>query len=128
MGPPRVKYLLDSVIFIDHFNGIAPASAFLSEHGAASAMSVITRVEVLCGFDEAAVPRARALLDRFPVLPITADVADLAAALRRHARLKLPDALQAAVAIDHGLTLVTRDTRDFVSTDELPVLVPYKVG
>ncbi|GAB4352106.1 MAG: type II toxin-antitoxin system VapC family toxin [Immundisolibacter sp.] len=127
MEPDGVKYLLDSVIVIDHLNGIAPATAFLADHASAGAVSVITRAEVLAGFDDANVPLARDLLDLFPALPITADTADLAARLRRRLHLKLPDALQAALAVGHELTLVTRNTRDFRSGPDLQVEVPYTV-
>jgi hypothetical protein len=122
-----VKYLLDSVIVIDHFNAVAAATEFLSEHGKDCALSVITRAEVLAGFDEAGALAARELLDLFPALPITAEIADLAARLRRSERWKLPDALQAAVAMHHGLVLATRNTRDFHDGAGLRVVVPYGV-
>jgi predicted nucleic acid-binding protein len=122
-----VKYLLDSVILIDHFNGIEAATAFMAEHGGNCAISVITRAEVLTGFSVRTERLARDLLDRFRTLPVTADVADLAASLRRKEHWKLPDALQVALAIRHELTLVTRNTRDFSSSRKMPVLVPYRV-
>ncbi|MDN5849370.1 MAG: hypothetical protein L0H63_06965 [Nitrococcus sp.] len=46
-----VKFLLDSVIRIDHFNGIRIATQFIGDHASESALSVITRAEVLAGFD-----------------------------------------------------------------------------
>ena len=122
-----MKYLLDSVIVIDHFNGIEAATRYLAEHGSACAVSVITRAEVLAGFDQDHAPLALELLDVFPALPITAEIADLAARRRRSERWKLPDALQAAVAMHHGLVLVTRNTRDFRSGGGLEVGVPYGV-
>lgn len=122
-----MNYLLDSVLVIDHFNGIAAATAFMEEHGSACAISVITRAEVLAGFDLRTESLARELLDAFPALPITSDVADLAASLRRSEHWKLPDALQAAVTIQHGLTLVTRNSRDFKTGGEVEVLIPYRV-
>ncbi len=121
-----MKYLLDSVILIDHFNGITAATQFIAEHGAVCAVSVITRAEVLAGFNDSALPLALELLNQFPVLPITTEIGDQAARLRRSERWKLPDALQAAVAVMHDLTLVTRNTRDFQDGDGLRVLVPYR--
>jgi hypothetical protein len=47
------RYLLDSVIVIDHLNGISAATAFLREQFSVCAISVITRAEVLAGFDVA---------------------------------------------------------------------------
>lgn len=122
-----MKYLLDSVILIDHFNGVDAATHFLSEQGSSCAISVITRAEVLTGFDERTEPLARRFLDNFRVLVIDAVTADHAAALRRLNRWKLPDALQAAVASRHELVLVTRNTKDFRSSGSLEILVPYVV-
>jgi hypothetical protein len=108
-----MRVLLDSVILIDHFNGIAAAASYLMQvHGEAS-VSVITRAEVLCGFDAGAATVALRLLDRFPTLPIEREAADLAASLRRKHRWRLPDAFQAALAQLHGLKLATRNLRDF---------------
>jgi len=120
-----LRYLLDSVILIDHFNGIGEATAYLGETRGEAAVSVITRAEVLAGFDAADAGLAAALLDRFPTLDIDRTVADLAARLRHDLRWKMPDALQAALARHHGLHLVTRNTRDF-PPDRYPfVVVPY---
>lgn len=122
-----MRYLLDSVIVIDHLNAIEPATLFLAEHGAACTISVITRAEVLAGFDDTDASLALELLDLFPTLPITTEIADLAARIRHQERLKLPDAFQAALACHHDLTLVTRNTRDFHSVAGLDLVVPYTV-
>lgn len=122
-----MKYLLDSAIVIDHFNGIDAATRFLRDSGGECALSVITRAETLAGFSDETEPLALELLDNFPTLPVTREVADLAARLRRTERWKFPDALQAAVATRHGLTLVTRNIRDFQESETLNVLAPYRV-
>jgi predicted nucleic acid-binding protein len=88
---------------------------------------VITRAEVLTGFSDGAESLALQLLDVFPTLPITVDIADNAARLRRTQRWKLPDAIQAAVAQHHELTLVTRNTRDFRAGGGIEVWVPYRL-
>ena len=122
-----MKYLIDSVIVIDHLNGAELASAFLAEHGGSAALSVITRAEVFAGCDETRAAVVRELLDVFPTLPITAEIADRAGALRRSRRWKLPDAMQAALAMQHGLVLVTRNTRDFQPGGDPSVLIPYRM-
>ncbi|HEV7518938.1 MAG TPA: PIN domain-containing protein [Thermoanaerobaculia bacterium] len=120
-----MRYLLDSVILIDHFNGVGAATAYLGETRGQAVLSVITRAEVLAGFDTEDAGLATALLDRFPTLGIDREVADLAARLRHDLRWKMPDALQAALARHHGLHLVTRNTKDF-PPDRYPfVVVPY---
>jgi len=108
-----MNVLVDSVILIDHFNRVAAATAYLRRTERQSAISVITRAEVLAGFDGEALGFAMELLERFPTLPIDRPVADLAARLRRDHRWKLPDAFQVALAQHHGLKLATRNHRDF---------------
>ena len=122
-----MAYLLDSVIVIDHLNGVEAATRFLSEKGNDSFISAITRTETLAGFDEESAHLARELLDLFTALPVTVEVADTAARLRRTHRWKLPDAIQAAIALTQELTLVTRNTRDFTNGDPVPIEVPYLV-
>lgn len=119
--------LLDSVILIDHLNAIDEATTFLAQTADDSCISVITRAEVLAGADDAHRPIVTALLDSFPTLPIHAQDADLAASLRTQHRWKLPDAFQAALALRHGLTLATRNTRDFDPDLHPFVLVPYRL-
>jgi predicted nucleic acid-binding protein len=124
-GRGALRYLIDSVILIDHFNGREAATRWLFRTAGDAAVSVITRAEVLTGFDAEAAPAALGLLDRFPTLAIDRPVADLAARLRREHRWKMPDALQAALSSYHSLTLVTRNTRDFPPDRFGFVLVPY---
>ena len=120
-----MKQLLDSVILIDHFNGVAEATHFLSGCGGDTAISVITRAEVLAGFDRPAARKAKRLLDSFSTLGIDQSTADLAATLRRQHGWKLPDAFQAAIAQQHGLRFATRNVRDFPPKRFAFVIVPY---
>lgn len=117
--------VIDSVILIDHFNAVGQATAYLGEVGEAAAITAITRAEVLTGFDSADVPLALSLLNRFRLLVIDEHIAELAARLRREHRWKLPDALQAAAARQHGLRLATRNTKDFPPERYAFVHVPY---
>src|SRR5437870_5771759 len=119
--------LVDSVILIDHFNGIPAATAYLLEMQGKVAISVITRAEVLTGFEGKERRLARRLLDRFPTLIVDRPIADLAATLRRQNRWKMPDALQAALAKHHNLKLATRDTDDFPPKRYRFVTVPYTI-
>ena len=118
--------MLDSVILIDHFNGVAAATDYLSAHYADAVVSVITRAEVLTGFEQRAAGKAARFLDCFPTLGIDQQIADLAAALRRDHGWKLPDAFQAAIAKQHGLKLVTRNRRDFPPQRYRFVVIPYR--
>lgn len=121
------RHLFDSVIIIDHLNGIDAATAFIRGAADGAAVSAITRAEVLAGCAAADEKAARALLDRFAQIPIDAEVTDLAARFRRDHRLKLPDALQAAAAVLHGMTLATRNVKDFPPGRFPFVYIPYTI-
>ncbi len=122
-----MAFLVDSVILIDHFNGVTAATEYLRQNWKAASISVITRAEVPTGFQAHRETLAKQLLDRFSTLPAGADGADLAAALRRQYRWKLPDALQAAIAVNRRLKLATRNTGDCDPARHSFVVVPYMV-
>jgi hypothetical protein len=90
-------------------------------------ISVITRAEVLAGGSSEEWAAAFALCEQFQCLALTKESADRAAELRRTHGWKLPDAFQAALAIEEGLRLVTRNSRDFDDRVHRFVLVPYRV-
>jgi predicted nucleic acid-binding protein len=130
MGPfLMLEKLLDSVILIDHFNGITPATRFLNTLDPDStAISVITLAEILVGLDSEARGKAQLLLEQYEILSIDPPVAEKAASLRRRYGWKLPDAFQAALALQHHLRLVTRNTKDFDPNKHSFVEVPYKIS
>lgn len=120
-----MKLLLDSVILIDHFNGVTAATRYLADHHTDAAISVNTRAEVLTGFEPRTAAKAVQFLDCFRTLAIDQATADLAATLRREHGWKLPDAFQAAIAQQRGLKLVTRNQRDFPPQRHRFVIIPY---
>ena len=117
--------LLDSVILIDHFNAKPAARRYLTEVWKQCMTSAITRAEVLAGFDVSGRDVAVRFLDQFPVISIDTKIADFAAELRRLHRWKLPDAIQAAVALSEDLQFATRNTKDFPPAVHAFVVVPY---
>ncbi len=122
-----MKYLLDSVILIDHLNNISKATAWLKSNIKNSYISVITRAEVLVGVDPSNLSITKAFLDRFNTIAITQVEADMAAELRRQNKWKLPDAFQAAVALNHKLLLVTRNSKDFTPDVHAFSIIPYSL-
>ena len=100
------ELLVDTDVCIDHLEG----AKRLPRRGRL-AYSVITRAELLAGGSEyeAAVRRLLAGMDE---LAVDRRVADRAGELRR-VGLRLPDALIAATALVHQLTLHTRNVSDF---------------
>ena len=121
-------YLLDTVILIDHLNGVPQATEWLKSYEIEEyAVSVITRAEVLTGVLKSEYAAVCLMLDRFKCLLIDSNIADKAARLRKENRWKLPDAFQAAIAMHHSLKLVTRNTKDFPEKKYSFVINPYKL-
>jgi predicted nucleic acid-binding protein len=100
------ELLVDTDVCIDHLEG----TKRLPRRGRL-AYSVITRAELLVG-DPQHDPAIRRLLAGMDELVVERRVAERAAVLRRDG-LRMPDALIAATAIVHNLTLLTRNTADF---------------
>lgn len=120
-------HLVDSVILIDHLNGVKEATNWLHKNGSKnSVISVITRAEILAGTEPHEKYHITALLDEFECLPIEKDISELAAELRQRYKIKLPDAFQAALANHHELKLVTRNTKDFSPRMKF-VKIPYRL-
>ena len=123
-----LERLLDSVILIDHLNDIDQATTFiLSLDPERTAISVITRAEILVGIEESEEALVKAFLDQYYLLGIDREIADLAATLRRNYRWKLPDAFQAAISISNNIKLTTRNTKDFDPTKHSFIEIPYSL-
>jgi predicted nucleic acid-binding protein len=130
MGEDLVKatFLLDSAVLIDHLRGVGQATKWLGRLRPGEAMiSVITRAEVLSGGTPEEGISAFELCEQFDCLPLTKEIADRAAELRRARHWKLPDAFQAALAIAHGLKLATRNVKDFSKDKDSFAFFPYKL-
>jgi predicted nucleic acid-binding protein len=120
--------LLDSVILIDHLNGMQEAKQFvLALEPGQTAISVITRAEILVGVNLEDAPLVKALLDQFHLLIIDKPIADLAADLRKSQGWKLPDAFQGALCFYHQIKLTTRNTKDFDPHKHDFVEIPYDI-
>jgi len=92
-------------------------------------ISVITRIEVLAwpGYAEIsrAVEDAEDLLKLFWEEPLTDDIANKAILIRRQHRLKVPDAIIAATALELGLSLATYNLADFKRVPDLDLINPF---
>ncbi|MBX3142331.1 MAG: type II toxin-antitoxin system VapC family toxin [Trueperaceae bacterium] len=118
-----VEALFDTNIVIDQLNAVPEARAEIAMHDS-KAISIITWMEVMVGADEAVEERTRRFLKRFEVIPLDDEIAKRAVALRRYHRIKLPDAVIWATALNTKRLLVTRNTKDF-PTGNPGIRVPY---
>lgn len=125
------NYWLDTGIVIRHLRGKKPIVQLLRGLGKQSHLAIasITRLEIHIGMrPDEKFPTSK-LLSRFQTYPLDSPIADRAGDLVRWAHqnqhlLSIPDAIIAATALQHHLTLVTLNTKDFAF---LPNLLLYPV-
>lgn len=113
------RILVDSDVLVDHLRG----HRRLVAGGDELHVSAVTRAELFSGRG-AEERRIRRLLEPMTDLPVDSAIAERAGRLRRSSGRRLPDALIAATALEHRLTLVTRNVRDFEGIRGLKVRVP----
>ena len=118
-----VRALFDTNILIDFLNGIPQSRDEIARYEG-KAISIITWMEVLVGATEEVEAQTRNYLNTFDVVSLDDKVADRAVALRRQHGVRLPDAIVWASAEEHGMLLVTRNTKDF-GRNTPGIRVPY---
>ena len=121
---PWIYLLEDHAEFAPRFLGLFEAA----ERGQIQlALSTVTLAEVLTGpfkaGQTALAKRYETALSAYQVVPLSAAVASLAAQLRVQYRLKLPDAVQLASALQIGAAALVTHDRDFSAVQGLPVLM-----
>jgi predicted nucleic acid-binding protein len=132
-----MAYLIDSDVVIDHLAD-DPAARRLLDRLAPEGLtiSMITYLEVYQGTLVSPDPaQAQAKLDAFvagvPIVPFSADVARRCARLRvalqrrgKRVRSRALDLLTAATALEHELTVVTRNLADYADIPDLALYQP----
>ena len=117
-------YVLEShPQFADQFVGLFEAAA---SSDLVIALSTITLAEVLTGpfkaGQTALAKRYEKTLSLYRVIPVSTPIAALAAQLRAQYRLKLPDAIQLATALDIGAAAFVTHDRDFSQVTGVEIL------
>ena len=117
-----VIYFLDAALSEKSLNFIEEN---LDETG--SFISIISKIGLL-GW-QAPTPEAIRQVERFvndsTIIPLTNDIADKAIDLEQGKKIKLPDAVIAATALVHDLTLISRNDDDFRKIPGLKYLNPF---
>jgi len=116
----KARYLLDSGLLIRHLRGRPEAVRLLRNLGKQERLAIasVSRLEIHAGMQEQERYATQKLLARFVTYDMDADVAERAGDYIREYRsqgvtLAISDAIIAATAIQHGLTLVTFNPKDF---------------
>lgn len=126
---PLIYWLEDHPVFAERFSGMFEAAARGELH---IALSTITLAEVLTGPYQAGqtalARRYENALQQYHVVDISHAIAILGAQLRAQYRLKLPDALQLACALDIGADALVTHDRDFSRVRGVMIVTGHMPG
>lgn len=131
-----MPYLIDSDILISHRDRQPGAIALLTQLAPQGlAITIITYLEAYQGILRSPDPRQAhenfaIFLRGVPVVPFSMESAQRCAGLReslaqhgKRVRTRALDLINAAIAIEHGYTLVTHNLKDY---DDIPELALYQ--
>ena len=125
------RYLVDSNVIIGYLDAKIPANGMAFMHGIINDVpniSVMSKIEVL-SFNAPENPYK--ILTEFVntaiVFDLTDEVVEQTINLRKQHKSKTPDAIIAATALVHDLTLITRNVSDFNKVDGLEIIDPYNM-
>lgn len=118
--------VFDTVILIDYLNSVPEAAREFSYYDRIT-ISMVSWIEVMAGVPTAEKETvAREFLRTFNVREVDEAVAEQAARIRRSSRIRVPDAIIRATALELGELLVTRNTKDF-PRDDPGIRIPYTI-
>jgi len=124
-------YLLDSNVIIGYLAARIPASGMEIISALVDQIpniSVISQIEVLRYNDT---PENEAILNAFitssVIYSLSPTVVQRTIELCRHSKIKLPDAIIAATALNENFILVTRNIEDFKHIPGLELLNPWNL-
>jgi hypothetical protein len=128
-------YLIDTNAIIDYTSGIYPESGLIFMDKVVDQcinISVVSKIEAL-----AFTPQTRLQKQYFQLVVdfvhssnvylLDDDIIDQTIEIRKTYRLKLPDAIIAATAINNGLVLLSRNVKDFDKVLGIDIVNPHEV-
>ena len=125
-----MRYLYDTNIFIYYLASEPTVSSlftedFLNLHDIL--VSPIVRIELLSfsGLSEEEEQSIEDLLSQFRSVPLSQEIQDQTIQLKRRYKIKLPDAIIAATALNQSAFLVTRNVSDFQAIAKLKIENPF---
>jgi len=126
-----MRHLIDTNVWIDALSGKLAASVFLkfSVEVSWAGYSAITRLELLGypGLKYEEELKINELLKTFTEIDVDSNIIDKAIFIRKGVRIKVPDAIIAATALEKDCSLVTHNVEDFKSIIGLNVIDPHVI-
>ena len=129
--PTEVRSLVDTDILIDATKQRVDATTFLAgQQGAETQISIVSAMEVVTGCrNKVELVQTQKFLQRCTILPVSETASQIGYQLVELFALshgmQIADALIAATALERGLTLYSKNIRDFRMIPGLTVIRPY---
>ena len=126
----RQEYLIDTNVAIEYIGEALLEKDLTMLDGIIDEqfyISVINKIELL-GFSditEIEELKFQELINAADILDLDGDIVNRTIELRKKYKIKLPDAIIAATALENELTIITHNTKDFNKIEGLAVLNPY---
>jgi len=115
------KFLFDTNILIYYFNGLIDDEKIDTIFIESFNISIITKIEFLSWqklrTDKILEKQALSFIHNAQVLPLNDTIANSVIDIRQQYKIKTPDAIIGATALEQSLTLVTNNLEDFKHLD-----------
>ena len=125
------EYLIDTNIVSDYFSRNLSEKGFQFMDAVINdvpILSVITQIELLCWKTETQEEeKIKEFIADSNVIELSNPIILECVKIRRNFRVKTPDAIIAATALTHKLTLITNNEKDFKSVEGLRLLNPFNL-
>lgn len=123
------QYLIDTNAVSDYFANAFPLKGMQFMDTVIDAvpnLSVMTQIELLCWNTNNDIElKVKAFIQDSTILDIDANVIAYCVSIRKGKKIKTPDAIIAATAVSHGLTLISRNSSDFKNIKGLKLIDPH---
>jgi predicted nucleic acid-binding protein len=122
------RYLIDTNVLIDFFNGRLPEDAKSLLFSIEPIISVITHIELFSSKNasEAELLQLKSFVKSATVYNyLTPEIVNKTIDIRLQTNLKTPDAIIAATALANGLVILSRNVKDFDRVKGLEIANPY---
>lgn len=125
----ELSYLLDTNCISDYLGARLPDSSMklMDEiFDSSPAISIINKIELL-GHNYPGLPKFQLAVEACQTLPLSDEIVQRTIAIRKSRKIRIPDAIIAATALDHSLTLITHNIKDFKGIYGLKLLDLHEV-